>query len=134
MSLAPRPGSKLLSRTNGVEARNLETMRSARASAPDSRQHPRETIRLPVRFRVAGGGEELAECRDVSVGGMFVETERPAPFGAAVEVVLRLPDMKTDATLAATVRWVSREGMGVQFGMMGARETHGLTELIRGRR
>jgi hypothetical protein len=29
------------------------------------------------------------------------------------------------------VRWTRSDGMGVQFGLIGARETHAITELTR---
>jgi type IV pilus assembly protein PilZ len=61
---------------------------------------------------------------------MFVETPTPAPFGAAVLVYLRLPGMKQEVAIRSTVRWTKPDGMGVQFGVMGARETHALTELL----
>lgn len=97
----------------------------------ENRQHPRRTIQLPVAFRVAGGGIVEAWCTDISLGGMFVETETPAAYGAQVIVHIALPGLKEDAELASTVRWVKKgSGMGVQFGVMGARETHALIELI----
>jgi type IV pilus assembly protein PilZ len=47
-----------------------------------------------------------------------------------VRVFLRLPSLRGEANIEAVVRWSKPGGMGVQFGRMGARETHGLTELM----
>ncbi|EYF08651.1 Hypothetical protein CAP_2511 [Chondromyces apiculatus DSM 436] len=66
-----------------------------------------------------------ANCRDISLGGMFVETTTQVPFGATVTLYLPLPGMH-NTTIKATVRWTKPDGMGVQFGVMGARETHAL--------
>ena len=33
--------------------------------------------------------------------------------------------------LPAIVRWTSPVGMGVQFGLLGVRETHAITEIVR---
>jgi type IV pilus assembly protein PilZ len=33
--------------------------------------------------------------------------------------------------LPAVVRWTSKDGMGVQFGLLGARETHEITEFVK---
>ena len=44
---------------------------------------------------------------------------------------VRLPGAKEDSKLPATVRWANTEGIGVQFGLMGAKETHLLTEVMR---
>jgi len=97
----------------------------------ESRKYPRQSIRMNVSFRSPGGTLVQATCRDLSLGGMFVETDQPAAFGASVEVVVQFPGLKGDTTIGSTVRWTSNEGMGVQFGVMGARETHALTELMR---
>jgi Tfp pilus assembly protein PilZ len=99
----------------------------------DNRQHPRKIIRVPVAFQLEGAEEIVeAECTDVSLGGMFVETDAPGPYGAALVVYIQLPDMEQDAALTGTIRWVKKGvGMGVQFGVMGARETHGIIELVR---
>lgn len=98
----------------------------------DNRQHPRHLTRLPVTFQVAGGERIAASCADISLGGMFVETESPAPYGAQLVVHVALPGLKEEAALAATVRWVKKgAGMGLQFGVMGARETHAIVQLLR---
>jgi hypothetical protein len=33
--------------------------------------------------------------------------------------------------LSGTVRWTTKSGIGVQFGLLGARETHTITEIVR---
>ncbi len=71
--------------------------------------------------------------RDISVGGMFVETESPIAFGKSVVIYVRLPASKTELTLPGVVRWTRTDGMGVQFGLLGARETHAITEVVKAR-
>ena len=56
--------------------------------------------------------EHSRETRDISIGGVFVDGISVA-FGVSV-----------------TVRWVSSGGVGVQFGLIGARETHLLTDIV----
>jgi CheY-like chemotaxis protein len=73
--------------------------------------------------------EVIGNARDVSVGGMFVETREAVPFGARVVVRIRLRD-EPMLKMPATVRWVSVDGVGVQFGLLGARETHAITQLV----
>lgn len=96
----------------------------------DHRKHPRKSIELPVAFRLGDGPCVEAICRDLSLGGMFIETTSPAPFGATIEVQLSLPGLKQPTSIASIVRWTTPEGMGVQFGVMGARETYALTQLL----
>jgi type IV pilus assembly protein PilZ len=97
----------------------------------EHRQHPRKSLVCPVAFQVGTAPRVDASCRDISLGGMFIETEQPAPYGAEVVIHISLPGLREEATIRSTVRWTKRgAGMGVQFGVMGARETHALIELI----
>jgi len=41
-------------------------------------------------------------------------------------IVARLPNTKTDLRLPGVVRWAKPNGFGVQFGSLGARETHAI--------
>ena len=99
----------------------------------EKRQHPRRQVEAEISFQVDSGDRTSASCRDVSIGGMFIETTTVAPYGANVRLFLRLPGLKDEAVVDAIVRWVKPTGMGVQFQRMGARETHALALLLSGR-
>jgi type IV pilus assembly protein PilZ len=68
-----------------------------------------------------------ASGRDVSLGGMFVETPTPAAFGATVIVHVTLPGSTAESKITARVRWTTPEGMGLQLGSLTARETQIIT-------
>ncbi len=94
------------------------------------RRHARTPIDLSVEFVAKDGGRPAPGVgKDISLGGMFVETHAPAAFGSSVVVRMRLPGTKDDLILPGVVRWTRDDGMGVQFGLIGARETHAITEL-----
>jgi type IV pilus assembly protein PilZ len=38
--------------------------------------------------------------------------------------------LAANTALPAIVRWVTAKEMGIQFGLLGARETYALTELL----
>lgn len=102
----------------------------------ESRKHARSPVRLAARWSQAEEPWEEVECRDVSLGGCFLETSTPPPLGTPVLVHLDLPGLRDQsgrevaAIIPSRVRWTTPEGMGVQFGMMGARETAALVELL----
>jgi hypothetical protein len=98
----------------------------------ENRHHPRRIIETEVAFQVGEGPRIEATCRDLSLGGMFIETPAPLPYGARLRLYLPLPGLRGGATIEAVVRWSQPTGMGVQFGVMGARETHALTRLLSG--
>lgn len=101
----------------------------------EKRRHARASIDLPVLFAVKGAdshGQGIG--KDISIGGMFVETTAAAAFGSDVVVRVRLRTPSggdQDFDLPGVVRWVRSGGMGVQFGLLGALETHAITELLR---
>jgi Tfp pilus assembly protein PilZ len=96
------------------------------------RRHNRTALDMPVEFMGKGATERFAgRAKDISVGGMFIETSKPLPFAAEVTIHLTLPSQKAPFALPGVVRWNRDGGMGVQFGLIGARETHAITELTR---
>jgi uncharacterized protein (TIGR02266 family) len=99
----------------------------------DLRRHQRAPIDVAVEFVAKGATERTTgRAKDISVGGMFIVTATPLAFGAELVVHVTLPGQKAPFALAGVVRWSKNdEGMGVQFGLMGARETHAITELTK---
>jgi Tfp pilus assembly protein PilZ len=87
----------------------------------------------PVEFNVKGTQERIeGRCKDVSLGGMYVQTSRPLPFGVELIMHVTLPGRSAPFAMPGVVRWTRPgQGMGVQFGLIGARETHAITELTR---
>jgi Tfp pilus assembly protein PilZ len=84
-----------------------------------------------VTCEVSGGATVSGISTDISVGGMFIESDAQLTFGTQVSIVLRLPNTKADARLPGVVRWLKPGGFGVQFGLLGARETHAISELFK---
>ena len=66
----------------------------------DKRAHPRVPLVADVTCEVSGGASIVGRAKDISVGGMFIESETAVTFGTEVIIVLRLPNTKADARLA----------------------------------
>jgi hypothetical protein len=97
----------------------------------EKRAHARVPINADVACEVSGGATINARAKDISIGGMFIESEEPVTFGTQVSIVLRLPKTKVDSRLPGIIRWIKPGGFGVQFGLLGARETHAISELLK---
>lgn len=98
----------------------------------EQRRYARAPIDSPASFSIKGTpGKREGLAKDISIGGMFVETTAPAAFGAEVIIMLALPGANGPVALPGVVRWVRDGGMGVQFGLLGAVETHIITEIGR---
>lgn len=95
----------------------------------EKREHPRTPLDAAITCET-DGQSFTALARDISLGGMFIEAEPVPAFGAKMQIICRLPGMNADSSLPAVVRWVKPGGFGVQFGLLGARETHAITSLL----
>jgi hypothetical protein len=100
----------------------------------DLRRHQRAPLDVPVEFVAKGTNERLrGRAKDISLGGMFIESSHALSFSSEVTVHMTLPSQKAPFVFPGVVRWTRNGGMGVQFGLIGARETHAITELTRGK-
>jgi hypothetical protein len=98
----------------------------------EKRRFLRIPIDLPVIFMARDSWVRTAGvAKDISVGGMFIETAQPPAYGASIHVEFTPLGERRPLLLSATVRWSGARGIGVQFGLLGARETHAITELQR---
>jgi uncharacterized protein (TIGR02266 family) len=102
----------------------------------------RTAARVPIRVKV-----EYAEIEDfladyscnVSLGGMFIETEDPLPIGTRFRLRLQLPNRKLPLETFAEVRWIidpgtpgQEAGMGVRFEAVGHAERREIERLLDG--
>ena len=97
----------------------------------DKRVHPRVVVDTTVSCEVRGGATFTGMAKDISIGGMFIESTEIVPFGTEVSIVGRFPGAKADLRLPGVVRWAKPMGFGVQFASMGARETYAISELLK---
>jgi len=97
----------------------------------DKRVHPRVTVDTPVSCEVRAGAPFAGLAKDISIGGMFIQSTEVVPFGTEITIVARFAGTKADLRLPAIVRWAKPDGFGVQFGSLGARETHAISQLLK---
>jgi len=105
--------------------------RSVRCGLDDKRHYARVPIDMDVSCECAGAPAFVARGKDISVGGMYLEAHVQPSFGTELTLVGRLPGSKKDVRLPGVVRWTKPGGFGVQFGLLGALETHLLSELMK---
>lgn len=83
--------------------------------------------RIPIQLLVdyqCNGNYLFDFCRDLGVGGIFLETRTPPAQGTTIELTFTIPDSKETLTAKGKVIWVQRvvegrddltPGIGVQF-------------------
>ena len=104
--------------------------RRSSGTRPAVREHHRVPVEIAVQYELQDGRKSDGVVRDLSLGGAFIETAEPPEFAASVKVVLPLPDGKGTFQFVGVVRWSSPHGFGMQFGLLGARETHALVKVL----
>jgi hypothetical protein len=76
--------------------------------------HPRFALTTTVMVReAANGAAVLAQLKNISLSGCYLETPRQIPEGARVRVVLQTTDIRAD--LWGAVRRRDASGVGIQF-------------------
>lgn len=88
----------------------------------ERQSHARAPVQFPVEYIQAGTGGR-GTCLNLSRGGMFISTTRPALPGSEVSLTFHLPNLSHTFAVLARVVWTRKEefespttsGMGVQF-------------------
>lgn len=77
------------------------------------RKHPRAALATQIQCEES---MSLAFARDISVGGMFIETDQPMPVGSQITIRFNLEESDPIVVATAEVTYqVGRMGVGVQF-------------------
>jgi uncharacterized protein (TIGR02266 family) len=98
------------------------------------RIHARFDVRLKVRFQFEDKDQE-GYSRNLSIGGMFVETALPIPYGTNFKVSFQIPTHNQEITTNSNVCWVERNGttvvgIGLKFGALRAIEVWALNQFF----
>ena len=97
----------------------------------DKRRSPRVHFEGPVVIDVEHHHTVLGTAANLSVGGMFVDAiDEPLAIAVGAAVVVHVRISGAILELPGVVRWARGGGIGVQFGLLGAAQTHAITEAI----
>ncbi|MEQ9317607.1 MAG: PilZ domain-containing protein [Polyangiaceae bacterium] len=94
------------------------------------RRHSRIDVQLPVEVLVDGVDDvQKSRCANLSLGGMFILLTPGPPHGTKLRVWLSLPTGDR-LMVTGTIRWSTRDGVGIQHELLGARDTFILTQYL----
>jgi acetylornithine/succinyldiaminopimelate/putrescine aminotransferase len=91
------------------------------AGQTENRRYKRLKTNLITRVRKSAKKGEIltSKIRDISSGGVFIESSYPYPIGSVIEVDFRLSATGLEIHALGVVRWVKKKlsvfGMGVEF-------------------
>ncbi|HMA91138.1 MAG TPA: PilZ domain-containing protein [Polyangiaceae bacterium] len=98
----------------------------------EKRAHSRIQVRIDVSCTTDAGAVVAGVTRDLAVGGAFIESSEMPAFGSKVKLELKLPGGEP-LQVSGIVRWTKPGGFGVQFQLLGAKETYALAKLSSGK-
>lgn len=90
------------------------------------RTQQRHDIQIPVDFTYDGQTFQ-GQSRNISLGGMFIDSTASLPFGATVTVKFAIPALKEPIEVKSEIRWVeNKDGVGIGIGVQfrGLRAKH----------
>ena len=108
----------------------------------EKRKSQRHDLRIRMDYRNEGGGDFLFEyTRNISKGGIFIETREPLPVGSRVEMRFQPPGTEQSLEIAGSVAWVNpyrpgsddnpNPGMGIQFEELQEEDKDLLAQVVR---
>ena len=99
----------------------------------------RRSLRAPVVVRIEYATVDALFSdftRNINEGGVFIETDCPAPLDSVVQLRFRLPRTREALQGAGRVAWIEPgadgrpQGMGVEFEHLSDRDRERINELV----
>jgi len=120
-----------------MQSNDPQAQKPAVAEPAEGRRRTRRSplfVEVTVRDR---GGAYFHRARNISVGGMFVDSPVPLPEGTRLRLAFRLPASRT-IEVGGEVRWTTRiagqpvphPGMGVAFVGLGADDRAAIVKYV----
>ena len=81
------------------------------------------------------GTVHAAHTRNISLGGVFIDTDQTLPFGAKVQLKFRVPTQSEPVEVSGQVRWLEMDegrlcGIGIRFEGLRARDVWALNKFF----
>lgn len=127
-----------VNRTVGGDASGAHAQHEVYSEQSEDRGSRRVPIQLLVDYK-AEGNYLFDFCKDLGTGGVFIQTHKPLPTGASIDLTFTIPDSKQTLIAKGTVIWVQdavpdrkdlTPGMGVQFAGFSGEQRRLLDEFV----
>jgi uncharacterized protein (TIGR02266 family) len=95
---------------------------------------PRYERQLEVEV-VVDGKKHTSRTVNISLGGVFLDSETPLELGATVQLRFKLPTQPEAVEVAGDVRWIVKKegahaGIGIRFQGLRARDVWALNQFF----
>ena len=83
------------------------------------------------------GKKQISQTRNISLGGLYLESASPLPIGTTVQLRFQLPTQPEPVEVSGDVRWVVKKGaagdqsgIGIRFQGLRARDVWALNRFF----
>jgi hypothetical protein len=117
-----------------LAARRTDRSQEAPTMTPRKRYPSKPEMRVPVRvsFEVDGDPEpKTGWIANLSLAGVDIETLQPVEIGSRLTFFAALDPRSSELLqFAGRVQWAAGGRIGMQFGELGAKETHAILQAM----
>ena len=96
------------------EAHQEALLKKGQALLSKEKRAPRKSCRIPVRYSTFGRMYS-DQIKNISQGGLFIETQRPIFVGEEVLIELKIEGVNEAFKIKGDVVYASQSGVGIQF-------------------
>ena len=93
------------------------------------RENPRKPCLINANYRIQNQNYK-SYLLDISIGGVFIETDKRFPIGRALLLRFTLPDRQRPFTFSGNIAWSSDRGFGVRFDKISELESDILKSFV----
>jgi Tfp pilus assembly protein PilZ len=97
-----------------LESEPPERTVSLEGTEPSMRENPRKSCLINANYRIKGNNFR-SYILDISIGGVFIETNERIPAGETIVLNFTLPDQSQPFSMTGKFAWSGPQGFGVKF-------------------
>jgi Tfp pilus assembly protein PilZ len=112
-----------------LEVEAPETTLSLEGTEPSMRENPRKSCLINANYRILGNSFR-SYILDISIGGVFIETNERVPVGESIVLNFTLPTLSQPFTLPGKIAWSGPQGFGVKFESLPKPQGNALQKFI----
>jgi Tfp pilus assembly protein PilZ len=97
-----------------LESEPPERTVSLEGTEPSMRENPRKSCLINANYRIKGSNFR-SYILDISIGGVFIETNERIPAGETIVLNFTLPNLSQPFSMTGKIAWSGPQGFGVKF-------------------
>jgi Tfp pilus assembly protein PilZ len=112
-----------------LEYEEPETTISLEGTEPLMREKPRKSCLINANYSIQGNNFK-SYILDISIGGVFIETNERVPVGENITLNFSLPSLPQPLTMSGKIAWSGPQGFGVKFESVPSPQGSAIKEYV----